>query len=141
MAHTANVSKQHTRRGAALVEMALVLPLLVVLTFGVLEYGWLFLKASQVNNAARNGARYAVSPDVTSEGQIAAHTRKLLDDAGIPGASATVSVSPSATPGPGNIVTVQVTVPYDTVKLFGLSALLPTPTNLRSSVGMAKEGV
>ena len=34
------------RRGAAMVEMALVLPILIGLTFGAIEYGWMFFRAS-----------------------------------------------------------------------------------------------
>ncbi|GMQ94599.1 MAG: hypothetical protein BMS9Abin12_2097 [Acidimicrobiia bacterium] len=47
-------------RGAAIVEMAIVLPLLVVLIFGIVEYGLLFKEkltiASAATSAARTGA-------------------------------------------------------------------------------------
>jgi Flp pilus assembly protein TadG len=46
-------------RGAALVEMALLLPLLVLLTFGVIEFSQLFSASATVSNASRSGARTA----------------------------------------------------------------------------------
>lgn len=50
---------RHSERGAALVEFALILPLLLVLTFGIIEYSQLFSAASTVSNATRSGARTA----------------------------------------------------------------------------------
>lgn len=47
------------RRGAAAAEMALVLPLLMVLMFGSFELGKFFLDAHTVQKAVRDGARYA----------------------------------------------------------------------------------
>jgi Flp pilus assembly protein TadG len=48
-----------SERGAALVEMAVVLPLLVVLLFGIMEAGWLFSQQVEVRHAAREAARVA----------------------------------------------------------------------------------
>ena len=45
--------------GQAMVEFALVLPLLLVLLFGIIDFGWLFYNKIDVNNASREGARYA----------------------------------------------------------------------------------
>ena len=46
--------------GAALVEFAMVLPLFIVLIFGIMEAGWFFAQNVEVRNAAREGARLAV---------------------------------------------------------------------------------
>ncbi|HUS17480.1 MAG TPA: TadE/TadG family type IV pilus assembly protein, partial [Chloroflexia bacterium] len=47
------------RRGQALLELALVLPLLAVLLLGVFDIGRAFADQESVTNAARQGARYA----------------------------------------------------------------------------------
>ncbi len=47
-------------RGAAIVEMALVLPLLLALLMGVLVYGQYFMLAHNVQQAANDGARAAI---------------------------------------------------------------------------------
>ena len=46
--------------GAVAVEAALVLPIILLVTFGGIRYGWFFLKLQQITNAARCGARTAV---------------------------------------------------------------------------------
>jgi hypothetical protein len=46
-------------RGAALVEMAMILPVIVLLLFGVIEMSWLFAQANDVRHGAREGARLA----------------------------------------------------------------------------------
>jgi Flp pilus assembly protein TadG len=131
--------KSH-RRGVSIVELAIVTPLLLLLIFGVIEYAWLFLKASGISNAAREGARYAATAGVTDLGQLTAWNSPLmraLDNADIPLESATVTCA-TVTPGTGQPVTVRVTVPYEAVRLIGL---LPGPANLHATVTMLKEGV
>ena len=54
------------RRGAAAAEMALVLPLLLVLTFGPLELGNYFMNQHTLVKAVRDGARFAARQDFTN---------------------------------------------------------------------------
>ncbi|MDP6468721.1 MAG: TadE/TadG family type IV pilus assembly protein [Pirellulaceae bacterium] len=51
-------SKRH--RGVAAIEAALVLPIVVLLTFGYIELGWYVNSLQVLHNAARQGARAAV---------------------------------------------------------------------------------
>ena len=46
--------------GQDIVEFALVLPILMVLLFGIIDFGWIFFSTAMVGNAAREGARFAV---------------------------------------------------------------------------------
>ena len=48
------------RRGAAVVETAIVLILCMLLVFGIYEYGRLVMLKHLLDNAVREGARYAV---------------------------------------------------------------------------------
>jgi Flp pilus assembly pilin Flp len=52
-------------RGAALVEFALVLPLLLVVIAGIVDFGFVFQRYEVVTNAAREGARIAILPGYT----------------------------------------------------------------------------
>lgn len=49
------------RRGAALVETAVILPLCLLFLFGIFEYGRYLMMLHLAHNATREGARYAVS--------------------------------------------------------------------------------
>ncbi len=57
---TQTIMPERTRRGAALVEAAMVLPLCLLFLFGIYEYGRLLMMKHLFDNAAREGARYAV---------------------------------------------------------------------------------
>ena len=46
-------------RGAALVEFAILAPLLLLLVVGIVEFGWLFGQFNDVRHGAREGARFA----------------------------------------------------------------------------------
>ena len=50
---------QRSERGATLVEFALIVPLLLLLVFGIIEFGFLFNSDSNVNQGARAGGRTA----------------------------------------------------------------------------------
>ena len=49
------------RRGAVLVEAALVLPVVIMFLFGILEYGRYLMTLQVMTNAAREGARFALA--------------------------------------------------------------------------------
>jgi hypothetical protein len=53
---------QKKDRGATILEMALVLPILFAVLFGILEFGRAYNIFQTVTNAAREGARYSVAP-------------------------------------------------------------------------------
>jgi len=46
--------------GAAAVEFALVMPILLMLVFAIISFGWLFAQKQALGNAARQTARYGV---------------------------------------------------------------------------------
>jgi Flp pilus assembly protein TadG len=72
-------------RGAAAVEFVLVLPVLVMLLFGIIEFGLYFAQQLSVSNAARQGARFAAVPNYTggvSGSTCAAILREVQDAAG-----------------------------------------------------------
>src|SRR5919201_634416 len=53
---------QHKQRGTALVETAMMLPLLTLLLVGVVNMGLLIREHQVLQNAAREGARYSALP-------------------------------------------------------------------------------
>jgi Flp pilus assembly protein TadG len=55
-------SPEHYQRGAVLVEMALVLPILLVLFVGIVDFGLILREYQILQNAAREGARLSTLP-------------------------------------------------------------------------------
>ena len=51
--------RKRDESGAALVEFALLAPLLILLVLGIVEFGWLFGQYNDVRHGAREGARFA----------------------------------------------------------------------------------
>ena len=131
--------RRSNRRGMLLVELALVLPLLLVLILGLMEYGWLFLKAQQITNAARQGARSGARADATAA-EIINSVADAMSAAGLDGSGYSVTLSPAdpSTLLTGQMFSVDVSVPYGNI---GLSVpLVPVPTTLDSLFTMAREG-
>jgi hypothetical protein len=54
------IARGRGRAGQSLVEMAMVLPVLALLTFGLLDFGRAYYYQVSITNAAREGARVAI---------------------------------------------------------------------------------
>jgi Flp pilus assembly protein TadG len=62
MASVTRTHRLRSERGAELIEFALILPLLMLIILGLVDFGFLFQRFEVVTNAAREGARMAVLP-------------------------------------------------------------------------------
>src|SRR5436189_4886662 len=69
------------RRGAAMVELALITPLLVFLLLAGMDYSRVFYAAVVVSNCARNGALYASDPNVADRSSYDTLQDAVLADA------------------------------------------------------------
>ena len=76
--------KARSEGGAAALEMALLLPLLLLLIMGILEFGYVFFVDLTLTNAVREGARVGVVvPDendvtVTAESKVVEYIGEVL---------------------------------------------------------------
>lgn len=86
-------------RGAAAVEFALVVPVLLMVVFGIINYGVVFAQQISLNNAARQGVRFGVvdGRDCT---QIQNETRDAVATLGMPAASPAVTITRNGSPAP-----------------------------------------
>ncbi|MQA28841.1 MAG: hypothetical protein GEU82_03235 [Luteitalea sp.] len=109
-----------SERGAELVEFALILPLLLFIILGLVDFGFLFQRFEVVTNAAREGARMAVLPgyvnaDVTARVQNYFTTGGVATTTGNPSVSVTNVTIPTGGGGPilpGKRVQVTYASPY-----------------------------
>lgn len=138
--HRSTTEQRSPTRGLASVELALLLPLLMLVLFGTIEYGWLFLKNQQLADAARSGARVAVTVGATNA-LARARVDEVMTNAGLAASGYQVTFTPGdvATAVPGTAVRVEVLVPYAGIGLTGIP-LIPVPTALEGQTSMIKEG-
>ena len=69
-------------RGTELIEFAVVLPLLLLILMGIIDFGLLLQRYQVVTNAAREGARVAVLPGYT-EPDVQLRVNQFLGAAGL----------------------------------------------------------
>ena len=135
--------KGNRSRGAAAVEAALVMPILLLVTFGAMKYGWLFLRAQQITNAARYGARVAVRADASTD-DVTTSIANLMTAAGMGDSGYNVTITQEGVAWDelqaGNAITVTVIVPGANIDIMDVS-LFPDVGDIGASVTMAKEGI
>ncbi len=102
-------------RAAAIVEFAVVLPLLLTILFGIIEYGWVFMVRQTLQTAAREGCRIAVLQ--TSTEPYTAVNNRVSQVMAPTGLAYTVTMSHATAASP--VESVEVSVPYNEVSLMG----------------------
>ncbi len=102
------------RRGAAVVEFAVVVPVFLTLVFGMIEYGRMVMVQQIITNAAREGARVAILTTATTS-SVTSTVTTYLSNVSITGSTVTVSPNPPTSAAAGTGVTVTVSIPYSTV--------------------------
>ena len=120
----ANRSLPRDARGVAIVEFALVLPLLVLLLFGMLGYGQYFLLAHDVQQLANDAARSTVAGMTAAErGTLATATiaRELRALPNVKPGTVSSAIEESA-----DLVTVRVRLDASAVPLMRMT-LVPMP--------------
>jgi len=91
--HQRTIPSADSRTGAAAVETALVLPLFFLIVFGVIEFGRAFMVAQLLTNAAREGARAAVTAGSTNTAVVDKVKSLVNDYVGVPKSKVNVVVS------------------------------------------------
>ena len=122
-------------QGTALLETAMTLPLLLLVSVGIFEFGRAFQTWQVLTNAAREGARLAVMPG-TATGAVDTRVKSYLTSGQLDNvANATVVVNPAATVDIGGGATataslVTVTYPFEFMVLQPVASLLVSGTKL-----------
>jgi Flp pilus assembly protein TadG len=87
-------TRARQERGVAIIEAAITLPLLLLLSVGVFEFGRAFQHWQVLTNSAREGARVAVLPGSTDQA-VRTRVQNYLTAGGVPApvAPATVGIA------------------------------------------------
>lgn len=149
-------SPRQRRRGATAVETALVILPLLMLVFGIFEYGRLFMDWNVLNNAAREGCRFALAnnQDATISTEVQTIVTNYMAGRNTSFSGFTVSVSGVHTVNgtstnysgngvtnlaPGDTITVTVSGSYKLLNIIPLVSM-PNAFSISSSVTMICEG-
>jgi len=131
-------TKRHPQ-GVVAIEAALVLPVLVAVILGGLQYGWLFLKQQEITNVVRHAVRYATLPDVGfSDAKTMINTRLGLlgiDSGAV--IESTVAWVDSTANDVGDALYAQVSIDAEAVDIINF---FPAPDKLTAHATMSKEG-
>ncbi len=125
----------HRRNGAALVEMALVLPVFLTVVLGIMEFGRAMMVSNLVANAARQGARLSVTAGSTNE-SVTTEVQSFMTEAiGVSSGNVNVTITVTAAAGNpdpvnnvanakrGDTCKIHVTVPFNSVSLVAADHL------------------
>jgi hypothetical protein len=102
------------RRGATVVEFAVVAPVVFLFIFAMIEFGRMVMVQQIITNAAREGARRGVLEQTTAD-EVHAIVNDYLTSSSVSGATVTLSPESLDRIGFGNPITVSVSVPFDEV--------------------------
>jgi Flp pilus assembly protein TadG len=131
------------QKGVAAVEFAIILPLLIVLVFGIIEFSLLLYDKQVITNASREGARSGIVyryPDRVTNAEITevvnAYCSNYLITFGSPNLLTTVTRTGF---GAGDELTVDVTYDYDFLVLPAFIASLTGGKTLNAVTVMRME--
>ncbi len=133
-------SNRRKRSGVAIVELAIVLLLLSLMTFGMIEFAMTFHVLHCMTNAAREAAR-----ELAVRGSTVEQARAVaLDRLSHINANFTVTAIQPPNTGPGSHdVTVRISVPRSDISIVALEAFsdkIGSLATLQTEVTMRKEG-
>jgi Flp pilus assembly protein TadG len=141
----ASARKRRAQAGTTIVEATIVFPLMLLLVFGIGEFGIVFTQWNSLTNAVREGARMGVvfrSPCDDTGGVITnavvTTVETFANSSGIDTSSITTTVN-GVCGGTGTPLTVTATVPYNFIAIHALAELTASSTNLTARTVMRNE--
>ena len=135
--------RRQGERGAALLEMAFTLPLLLLVCVGILEFGRAYQTWQVLTNAARQGARLAVLPGM-DDNAVRSRVREYMTIGQLPKAndiSVTIDIDRNKTVSIGGANTasasgITVNYPFDFIVLDPIARLAAKGQGLPSTLNM-----
>ena len=125
------------RRGNAVVELVIGLPILIMLGFGALDYSYYCYAKNTLQAASRDGARQAILPSATNA-SVTAAIQADLQAAGLGSSGYVITLSPANMTGlpSGQAITVTVSCSWATMGLHALPTVMGGIGNGKQVVGV-----
>lgn len=146
------IRKHGLEKGASAVEFVLILPLLLLLVFGIIEFGLLLYNKAMITNASREGARAGVLYHTDGDGNLdrlsKAEIEEIVRDycqnflvtfSSTPSLTVDADPDPTETIPSGDYLTVTVSYRYNFLLVPAFIAELGGGLNLGASTTMRAE--
>lgn len=126
------------RRGGSIMELMLVFPIMLMLSFGVVDYGDYFYLKNTLQGASQSGARAAISTSATNT-SVTSVISASLTAAGLSSSQYTVTFSPTdvSTAAAGSTVSVTITATWSNVGTCVLSTYFGGISSSKQILGTA----
>jgi Flp pilus assembly protein TadG len=115
------------QRGAALIETAFTIPIILLISVSIFEFGRAYQTWQVLTNAAREGARIAILTDKT-DADVQAAVKGYMTSGGLPIGSAVVNVDRNVAMGSNTASRITVNYPFQFIVLNPVVRLV-TPTS------------
>ena len=143
--------EQQGETGASLVEFALLLPFLLLIVLGIIEFGLLFGQFNEIRHGAREGARYAAvsRPDYNGDSAVGNNADVIAvtcDAVGLPGVVLSISMTyddVDSSGSPDRLEYGTITVDADTASLSGapiISSFVPSTLSNSATFRLEQDG-
>ncbi|HEU5116665.1 MAG TPA: TadE/TadG family type IV pilus assembly protein [Isosphaeraceae bacterium] len=125
------------RSGAAAVEMAMVLPVFVLIVLGVIEFARFGMAVQLLTTAAREGCRTASLPN-TAQSDVTERITEVLSGSGIPAPTPTLTPSNWTTAAQGEPISLTLSVPYQDISWLSGAGILSGNVTASATFGSEK---
>jgi Flp pilus assembly protein TadG len=132
---------RRSERGAALLEAAFAIPLLLIIAVGIFEFGRAYQFKQVLTNAAREGARYAVTPNSKTDTAKRLVSQYMMNG-GIEGCTSASACEGYVTVqnemvGTVSVSTVTVSYPFNFIVLQPITKLVSRGAGISNSLTMS----
>ena len=137
------VIKKRKERGAALIESAITIPIILLISVAVFEFGRAYQTWQVLTNAAREGARVSIIAGKT-DAQVREAVQKYMDVGGLPLAysdSVTITLNRNVDLGVNNASQISVGYPYNFMVLNPIIRLVTPGSTTGQPITMSANAV
>ena len=133
------MKRMRSEKGAALIEAAVTVPIILLISVGIFEFGRAYQAQQVLTNASREGARIAVLGDATTDPAIRARIGQYLKGGGLNEvAEANIIISRNVAVSGFTASSVEVKYPFEFMVLNPVVRLIaPTDTKTGAPITMA----